>query len=323
MAFPGTSGTLARRLRRLVVMGMTTVGLSAGAVAAGMIVKEQAAARLLQAKLAWATGNHALEERHAEAAYALFSQAMRLDPHWSAPLASRGNASLSIMNYSAAIADFKAAIAIDPGCAPCWYSLGNTYWLIGQLPAAEEAFRTLYTLRPDDAHAAGRLASVMYEQNRPADAEAMYHDSYSRRHTAWSLSGWLSAVGARGPESVIATCRTVRAAGDASNADADAVLSYHEGRAQLAGGEAQLKDGKAQLAVALIGAAIAPLKVAAGAEAREVPSDVFELLAAAEFAVGDTAACFGAMHEYAARQGRSDELSAHVCDPKRQTGRSQ
>jgi Flp pilus assembly protein TadD len=76
-------------------------------------------------------------------------------------------------DHDAAIAKFNAAAAVIPNCADCYYNIGVSYMARKDEKAAEEAWKKSLEMKPDNAEAAGALATLYNNQKRFDEAAAM------------------------------------------------------------------------------------------------------------------------------------------------------
>jgi tetratricopeptide (TPR) repeat protein len=89
--------------------------------------------------------------------------------------------------YSEAAAKYREILATHPDSIVAWTDLGNAQVQLGNLTAAEEAFRKALALDPNSRDALNNLAWLLYEQKRLDEAE-----SFARR-----------AVAQQGPDSYL------------------------------------------------------------------------------------------------------------------------
>jgi tetratricopeptide (TPR) repeat protein len=241
-------------------------------------------------------GNRALEEERAGEAIPEYSRAINLYPRYAAAYVSRGNAYLALNDPERAIADYKLAIENDPGYAQAFLARGTVYWLYGDLTAAERDYRTLVSLESTKFHL-NRLATVLYEQNKARDVEAIYQAAY-RQDTSrqWALEAWLSAYGGiHGDDALMRRIEELEAGGVS-----DAILFL---------------KGRTLLVLKRPFEAIPVLKKVLEGDPAKVPTEAAAYLADAYRATGDRKSCKQQLEDYAKRMGRSSEvLDLSVCD---------
>jgi tetratricopeptide (TPR) repeat protein len=76
-------------------------------------------------------------------------------------------------DHDAAIAKFNAAAAVIPNCADCYYNIGVSYMAKKDEKQAEEAWKKVLELKPDNSEAATALATLYNNQKRFDEATAM------------------------------------------------------------------------------------------------------------------------------------------------------
>jgi tetratricopeptide (TPR) repeat protein len=90
-----------------------------------------------------------------------FRAALRLDPGFAG---AHNNLGLALSQRTGrlpeAVAEYRSAIRLDPGFAQAWYNLGAAQYQLGNLKAAEDAFREEIRLSPDDPSGRKALAVV-------------------------------------------------------------------------------------------------------------------------------------------------------------------
>ena len=101
---------------------------------------------------------------HLNEAIAQYEAALRLKPDYAKAHINLGLAwSQSPGRLNDAIAQFEAALRLKPDFAPGWHNLGVTWFHLGNLPAAEAAFREELRLKPDDPAAQQALAATLQQ----------------------------------------------------------------------------------------------------------------------------------------------------------------
>jgi tetratricopeptide (TPR) repeat protein len=90
-----------------------------------------------------------------------FRAAIRIDPGFAG---AHNNLGLALSQRAEllpeAVAEYQSAIRLDPGFAPAWYNLGAAQYQLGNLKAAEDAFREELRLSPTDPLGRKALAYV-------------------------------------------------------------------------------------------------------------------------------------------------------------------
>jgi Tfp pilus assembly protein PilF len=76
-------------------------------------------------------------------------------------------------NHDAAIAKFNEAAAVIPNCADCYYNIGVSYMAKKDEKQAEDAWKKVLELKPDNGEAASALATLYNNQKRFDEAAAM------------------------------------------------------------------------------------------------------------------------------------------------------
>jgi protein O-mannosyl-transferase len=90
-----------------------------------------------------------------------FRAALRLDPSFASVHNNLGLAlSQRTERLPEAVAEYRSAIRLDPRFALAWYNLGAAQYKLGNLKAAEEAFREDLRLSPDDPSGRKALSVV-------------------------------------------------------------------------------------------------------------------------------------------------------------------
>ena len=81
-----------------------------------------------------------------------FSESLALEPEQASILALRANAYRIIQNYTAGLADIEAALEIAPKVSELNYILGLIHFEMGQLDAANTAFREVFPYMQEDSN---------------------------------------------------------------------------------------------------------------------------------------------------------------------------
>jgi tetratricopeptide (TPR) repeat protein len=250
-----------------------------------------------EAQTAWAAGNKAFVEDKAEQAVASYSDAIRLWPDFAQAYVSRGSAELVLLKYDEAKGDFDEAIRRKPDYPEAYYARGVYFWYRGDLSAAEQDFRRLVALRPENDTYAKWFARVMYAQKseaKTAEIKSFYRRLYEEKHSReWALEGWLGAL-AGNDANLAEECQKLEAAGVRS-----AMMEYFH--------------GEALYNLRRYSEAIAHLKRAAEGDVTKIPTDVLVLLAKAQLSADSSLngrqACYESIRSYSDRMGRSERAS--------------
>jgi tetratricopeptide (TPR) repeat protein len=96
--------------------------------------------------------------------------AIKLDPNNALAHNALGLIAVEDNRLQAAIAAFARATAIDRNNASYRTNLGNAKRAAGDLPGAEQAYRSALDVDPSTVDAANGLGVVLVETHRPADA---------------------------------------------------------------------------------------------------------------------------------------------------------
>ena len=114
--------------------------------------------------------------KHAEA-LPWFDQALRHRPAAPALLHNRSLALLAVGRAGDARADLDRVVKLRPDFAPAWIALGRAHAMLGDVTAAERAFRQPVTLNPASPEARYNLAFFLQTAGRSAEAIAAYRDA--------------------------------------------------------------------------------------------------------------------------------------------------
>ena len=104
-------------------------------------------------ELEYERGNFLMLLGEIEAAIKAYSDAIELNPHYSAAYNNRGVVYVDIGEYNLAIKDFNMAIELNPNDFFAYNNRGNTYKYIGNINNAIKDFSMAITLKSDYANA--------------------------------------------------------------------------------------------------------------------------------------------------------------------------
>ena len=105
------------------------------------------------AELEFERGNFLMLLGEIDAAIKAYSDAIELNPHYSATYNNRGLVYVDIGEYNLAIKDFNTAIELNPNDFFAYNNRGNTYSNIGNINNAIKDFNIAITLKSDYANA--------------------------------------------------------------------------------------------------------------------------------------------------------------------------
>jgi tetratricopeptide (TPR) repeat protein len=108
----------------------------------------------------------------ADAAFAEFNAAIKLDPNFVSARNNLGRFLAERGKVKEAIAEFERVLKIDPAHVQAHYNLGALYGDAGDFVKSADHFAHARTAAPDDAQLALAFLNVAYRANRIAEADA-------------------------------------------------------------------------------------------------------------------------------------------------------
>lgn len=110
-----------------------------------------------------------LEDRQAEAVLEI-ERALQNNPGWAEGHGLLGNYAMQLSNYAVAEDQFRRVLRLDPQDTDIWLSLGLIYERVGRIDTAIKTYRQAVSYAPDNASARNRLAIALAEAGRAEEA---------------------------------------------------------------------------------------------------------------------------------------------------------
>ena len=103
----------------------------------------------------------------------LYSDAISINPNNAIYYNNRATCEMQLEEYGAVIADATAALELDHTFIKAFYRRGSALFALGKHKEALADFKQVCLIRPDDPHAAEKLAACRKEHKRLLFEEAI------------------------------------------------------------------------------------------------------------------------------------------------------